>query len=144
TLDAQVTADRQRRVFVGFPFGGVPSLTFNLFGVSLATSWELDLWGRVRAGEEAALADAQASAADLGGAALSLAGQTCTAWFGAVEARQQAALAEETVALYARTVAIARDRFARGIGEAVDVRLAESEFATAQASARRRADVLQA
>ncbi|HLU38627.1 MAG TPA: TolC family protein, partial [Planctomycetota bacterium] len=80
TLDASLGADRQRRVFVGFPFGaGVPSITFNQFGVSLATSWELDLWGRVRAGRNAAQASAEAAAADYAAAALSIAGQTCKA-----------------------------------------------------------------
>lgn len=147
TLDAGLTAERARRVFVGFPFGsgsGVPHTTFNSFGVSLSTSWELDLWGRVRAGESAALADAQAAAADLGAAALSLAGQTCKAYFAAVEARAQLALAEATVTTYERTQTQAEDRFARGIGQAVELRLARNNLAVAQSTRARRRDVLQA
>ena len=45
-------------------------------GVSLDVSWEIDLWGRLRASSQAALADLQRSAADLRGAQLSIAGQT--------------------------------------------------------------------
>lgn len=145
TLDASLGADRQRRVFVGFPFGaGVPSITFNQFGVSLATSWELDLWGRVRAGRNAAQASAEAAAADYAAAALSIAGQTCKAWFAAVEAKQQVALADRTVESHETTVARVRQRFARGVGDAVDVRLAESALATARAQAQQRRDALQA
>jgi len=145
SLDAGGSAERQRRVFVGFPFAGsVPSLTYNLFGVSLSTSWELDLWGRVRAGAGAALADAQAAAADFAGAALSLAGQTCKAWFALTEAQQQVALAESTSQSYASTLASTRDRFGRGVGDAVEVYLAESNLATAESEVQRRRDVLQA
>ncbi|MEZ5967169.1 MAG: efflux transporter outer membrane subunit [Planctomycetota bacterium] len=146
TLDAGLTGDRQRRVFVGFPFGtgGVPSLTYNLFGVSLATSWELDLWGRVRAGASAAHAEADAAAADFAGAALSLAGQSCKAWFAAVEAQQQVELARATLQSYSTTAARAHDRFARGIGDAVEVRLAESNLASAESNLERQRDGLQA
>ena len=48
-----LNAIRQKRNFLGFPFPGsdigVPSVTTNLFGVSLDVSWEVDLWGRIRA-----------------------------------------------------------------------------------------------
>jgi NodT family efflux transporter outer membrane factor (OMF) lipoprotein len=145
TLDASMHADRQRRVFVGFPFGtGVPNTTFNQFGVALSTAWELDLWGRVRAGHSAALADAQAAGAEFHAAALSLAGQTCKAFFAVLEARAQLALAEETAASYRSTATRARDRFARGVGDPVDLRLAESNLATADSNRERRADQLEA
>ncbi len=147
TLDAGLSADRQRRVFVGFPFGGaggVPHATFNSFGLSLSTSWELDLWGRVRAGEAAALADAQAAGADLAAAGLSLAGQTCKAYFAIVEARAQLALATATVDTYRRTLAQVDDRFTRGIGQAVELRLARNNLAAAESAWARRHDVLQA
>ena len=69
-------ASRQKRNFVGFPIpggsDGVLSSVTNLFGVSLDLSWEVDLWGRIRAGKAAAAADFQATAADLIGFQLSL------------------------------------------------------------------------
>ena len=67
------------------------------YGVSLDVSWEIDLWGRLRNTARAALADLQASAADLRGAQLSIAGQTTKAWFAIAEAQQQVDLSLETV-----------------------------------------------
>jgi outer membrane protein TolC len=68
---------------------GAPPVTFNQYGLSLDVSWEVDLWGRLRAGARAALAEAQAVDADLAGARLSLAGQTAKTWFAVAEALQQ-------------------------------------------------------
>lgn len=145
TVDAGLDAQRARRLFLGFPFGGggVPSSTTTTFGLSLSMRWELDLWGRVRAGESAALADRQAVLADVQGARLSLAGQICRAWFTAVEARQQLALAEATVAAFRATADDVRDRYRRGVRPALDVHLASTNLANAEATVTGRSAALQ-
>ncbi|RMD84361.1 MAG: hypothetical protein D6815_04390, partial [Candidatus Dadabacteria bacterium] len=138
-LAAGATGTRQRRNFVGFGDvfgagrGGVLSTTFNQFGVSLDVSWELDLWGRLAAADRAAHAELSAARAELDAARLSLAGQTAKAWLAAVEASEQLALAEQTVANYEATAERVAERYRRGIGSPADVRLARAELAEARA-----------
>jgi NodT family efflux transporter outer membrane factor (OMF) lipoprotein len=145
TADAGLDAQRARRLFLGFPFGGggVPSSTTTTFGLSLSVRWELDLWGRVRSGESAALADVQAATADHAAAQLSLVGQICRAWFAAIEARAQLALAEATVRTFRGTADDVRDRYRRGVRPALDVHLAETDLANAQASVAERRERVQ-
>ena len=49
--------------------------------VGVSTSWEIDLWGRLRRLAESAEATAQASAGDLASARLSLQAQLATSYF---------------------------------------------------------------
>ena len=65
-VDAALNSNRARRLFLGFPFGagGVPSTTVTTYGLSLNVTWELDIWGRLRAGESAAIADQQQAIVD--------------------------------------------------------------------------------
>ncbi|HEX5053202.1 MAG TPA: efflux transporter outer membrane subunit [Planctomycetota bacterium] len=143
--DVGLDALRARRLFLGFPFGGggVPSSTTTTYGLSLSLRWELDLWGRVRAGESAAIADLQAAAADVAGAQLSLAAQVCKAWFAAVEANQQVALAEATATALRATTDDVRDRYRRGLRPALEVHLAATNLANAEAAIAQRRDTLQ-
>jgi outer membrane protein, multidrug efflux system len=134
--DLGFDGSRSRRLFLGFPFGGggVPSNTVTLFGLNLNLRWELDVWGRIRAGDAAALADLQATAADHAGARLSLIAQTCRAWFAATAAAQQLALAEATVASMRASAEDVRDRFRRGLRPALEVELANTNLANAEAT----------
>ena len=115
----QVGADvgRSKRNFVGFPIGGgaggVPSSTTTAYGASLSSTWEADLWGRLRDGQQAALAEAGAAAADLEGARLSLTAQILRTYFGAVEAGRQLALADSAVAAYRLSEQQIGERYAR-------------------------------
>jgi NodT family efflux transporter outer membrane factor (OMF) lipoprotein len=132
-----LSGSRRKQNFVGFPFGdsddGVPSVISNLFGVSLNVSWEIDLWGRIRAGKAAAVADFEATAADYMGFQLSLAGQTAKAWFAAVEAEQQVQLSEATLENYRTTNNQVHSRYRLGLRPSLDVRLSESNVADAEA-----------
>ena len=51
--DLSVNAARRKQNFIGLPIPGagdeVLSTTATTYGVSLNISWELDLWGRIRA-----------------------------------------------------------------------------------------------
>ena len=136
-ISAGLNGSQQRQNFVGLPIPGfeddVLSTKFNLFGVSLDTSWELDVWGRIRAQTSAAYADLEAVQADLSAARLSLAGQTAKAWFAVTEAKQQAALARTTLKSYQITADQVRSRFERGLRPSLDLRLALSHVGTAEA-----------
>jgi multidrug efflux system outer membrane protein len=137
TVGARGDGGRQRQNFVGLPIPGtgnqVLSSNTSSFGVSLDVSWELDLWGKLDARSRAAEAAYQATAADHAGIQLSLAGQTAKTWFALTEARLQLDNATSTVQAYEQSTRILRGRFAeRGLG-ALDLRLSESQLASAKA-----------
>ena len=148
TVQASYSGSRRKQNFVGFPIPGaedrVLSTVFTNQGVSLDTSWELDLWGKLRTGEQAALADLQRSAADLRGAQLSISGQTAKAWFVAAEAQQQVLLSEATVENFGESVARVRDRFESGVRPALDLRQAMLNLSNARADLAQRRQQLDA
>ena len=137
-VSAGLNGSRQKRNFVGFPFGGnteeVQSFTSNLFGISLNVSWEIDLWGRIRAARSAAVADFQATEADLYGYQLSFIGQTVKAWFAAIETMEQLKLSEATVKNYNTTNEQVHRRYRLGLRPSLDVRLSEANVASAEAT----------
>ncbi|MDA1183615.1 MAG: efflux transporter outer membrane subunit, partial [Acidobacteria bacterium] len=148
TVQASFNGSRRRQNFIGFPIPGsdgrVLSTVSANMGVSLDTTWEADLWGRLRAGARASLADLQATAADYRGAQLSIAGQTVKAWLAAVEARQQISLAEATVASFRASSEQVRSRFEAGLRSSLDVRLSLSSLASAEALLQQRRQQLDA
>ena len=137
TVQAGLNGSRRKQNFIGFPIPGgedrVLSTVFTNYGVSLDTTWEADLWGRLRSGARAALADLQSRAADLRGAQLSIAGQTVKTWFAIAEALQQLRLAEATVTTFSISTGQVRERFEQGLRPSLDVRLALSSLASAEA-----------
>jgi NodT family efflux transporter outer membrane factor (OMF) lipoprotein len=108
------------------------------FGIALNLRWELDVWGRIRAGHSAAIADLEAASADAQGARLSIIAQTVKLWLAVVEGRRQVELADATRANSAASLARIEDRYARGSGSSLDVRLARSDLASTRANLERR------
>lgn len=102
--------------------------------LTLGAQWELDLWGRIRAGKKAARANALSQAADFVGARHSLAGQLAKAWMLSIESRQQLRLARSTVTTYETTVERIRARFEQGVRSSLDLRLATASLAAANAN----------
>ena len=129
-----VSADgnRSRRNFIGFPIG--PAVG-GVVAASLLVSWEVDLWGRMRAGQKAALADVGAAQADLAGAHLSLAAQIAHLYFAVIEGQHQLDLAASTVTSQERSARQIEDRYNRGLRTSLDLRLARSSAASARAAA---------
>ena len=137
SVQTAFNGSRRRQNFVGFPIPGaeervLSTISTNL-GVSLDVLWELDLWGRLRADAQAALADLQASGADLRGAQLSIAGQTVKAWISLAEMEQQIRLAREAVDSYRDSADQVRNRFEAGLRSPLDLRLALLSLANAEA-----------
>jgi NodT family efflux transporter outer membrane factor (OMF) lipoprotein len=148
TLGGGLDYARQRRNFIGFPIPGgdeeVLSNTSTNWGLSLDTTWEIDLWGRIRAGTEAALADVEATEADYRAAALSIAGQTAKVWFAAAAAQLQIRLAEATVESFRTSYRQVRSRYESGVRSPLDVRLALSNLEDAEALLQLRREELDA
>lgn len=141
-LSAVFQGQRQRQNFVGFPdFGGGGSSVLvnrsNQFRLATDVQWELDLWGRIRAGKRAALAEVEASQADLTAAEMSLAAEVARAWFAVAEALLLEELAQESYATFQETERIVSRRFELGDDRAASsaqVRLARTDVASAEAS----------
>ncbi len=127
---------RQRQNFVGLPFPGladrVLSNTFSNAGLSFNIAWEADIWNRIGADKLAAEANIRMREAELAGARLSLSAQVAKAWFAAVEAQRQIALAEQVLANFETIAAWRQARFSAGSGSPMEVRLAEADVARAQ------------
>ena len=66
------------------------------YALTLAASWEMDLWGRLRDLDHAARQDYQAARADYRSARLSLAANVAKSWCNIITARQRLELAEQT------------------------------------------------
>jgi len=97
-------------------------------GAAVGVSWELDLWGRVRAGRAAAAAQYGSTEADYVYARQSLAAAVAKSWFLAIEARQQLAIADEMVVASERLATIARERRRVGFGDEYDVVVADASL----------------
>lgn len=103
-------------------------------------SWELDLWGRVRAARRAGAATMDAALADLASARRSVAGRTAQAWVAAVEAEAAAVLAARAAEAATAVHKLYLARYARGTAEAAAVHAAQADAAAALATqAQRRA-----
>lgn len=110
--------------------GGKMSDSSGLSGVGLYANWELDLWGRVRAGQ--AFAEQQYESAELDAeyARQSIAALVAKGWFLATEARMQKAQATAMRESSEKLVGFAQDRLRVGRGDEFDVATAQANVAT--------------
>lgn len=141
-INGGFSAQRDLQNFIGLPLPGAPpgsilSSRSNRFGLALNLSWEIDLWGRLRAAKRASIAEFEASAFDRATAGLSLAGQAAKTWFAVAEMREQVALARSAIATFTETETAIRERFEQGIvGEgqnmAAQLLLASGDVAVAE------------
>ncbi len=139
TLDGTANATGSRTVVPQAV--GADANTTTTLSVGLQTSWEIDIWGRVRNRVGAAQADADASASDVAAARLSLAASTAQAWFALIEARVQTEIAQEDVENREGSLRLIQRRFASGLSGSLDLRLARSDLATRRAALESRAQV---
>ena len=107
-----------------------------LEGVGVFATWELDLWGRVRAGRGAAELQYLTTVLDAEYAYQSIAALVAKSWFLATEARLQKALAEDMTRSAERLVGLAEDRARIGRGDDYDLALARANVQTFRDSAR--------
>jgi NodT family efflux transporter outer membrane factor (OMF) lipoprotein len=109
-----------------------PSVT-NSYNAALDLSWEIDLWGRIRRGIEASETSAQASAADLAAAQLSMQALLAQDYLTLRVVDAEIALLHDTVAGYERSLSLTRNQYAAGIVARGDVAQAEAQLASTQA-----------
>jgi len=108
------------------------AITDPVFTVTAQAQWEADLWGRVRAGRNAAYASAQAVDADFRFAQYALAQAVASAYFSSIEAREQVGVANRTVAALAEIDRIVRVRYREGFASRQDTAIAGADLESAR------------
>lgn len=111
--------------------GAAAAASYNL---SLAASWELDVWGAARRSVEAGEAKQAASAAQLAATRLSSQAQLATAYLQLAVADQQLSRLEASARLTGETLQLTRNQYAAGVVGDEVVASAESQWKTAQAA----------
>jgi multidrug efflux system outer membrane protein len=106
--------------------------TSALQGAFLAASWELDLWGRLRYGRNAAQETYASTQADFEFARQSLAATTARSWFSASETWLQLQIAEEMVKSAQQLVSLAEMRQEVGVGREQDAAMARANLGNFQ------------
>ncbi|HYA66551.1 MAG TPA: efflux transporter outer membrane subunit [Burkholderiaceae bacterium] len=106
---------------------------FNQINPSLGASWAPDIWGKIRRTVESSAASAQASAADLAAARLSLQSMLATDYFALRIDDELKRLYEQTVKAYEETLEITRNQFEAGTAAETDVITAETQLLGEQA-----------
>jgi NodT family efflux transporter outer membrane factor (OMF) lipoprotein len=96
-----------------------------LQGLGLFASWELDLWGRVRAQRASATAKYESAVLDTQYARASIAATVAKSWFLAREAEAQGSIARDMVASSESLAGLSRDRVR--VGNADDLEVAQAE-----------------
>ena len=95
-------------------------------GIGLFASWELDLWGRLRAQRSAATAQYESVVLDTRYARESIAALVAKSWFLAREAAVQRALAGEMISSSQSLVELSRERVRVGRSDELEVNQAEA------------------
>ena len=109
----------------GGPEFGLSGASFSLGRSTLDLSWELDLWGRIRRGIEAASADMDALEMDRRAVALSLISDVGQAYFRVREFDEQIEIARKNLAIREDSLSLITSRAKAGLVSDLDVKRAE-------------------
>jgi len=119
--------------------GNRPASTFhqaaNDFVLPVDVSYEVDVWGRIHSAVNASRAEAQASAADLETARLSLHAELASDYFTLRGIDRDRQLLEAAVESFQKALELTQNRFQGGIASQADVAQAETVLETTRAQA---------
>ncbi len=102
-----------------------PGTTFDLWNGAMDLRWEVDFWGRIRRGREAAQADTQAIEQDARAVALSLISDVGQSYFRLRELDEQLDIATRTLAVRQESLEIVQKRSSVGLASELDIKRAE-------------------
>jgi NodT family efflux transporter outer membrane factor (OMF) lipoprotein len=114
--------------------GALEGGSLEAYSVGLQASWEADIWGRIRAGNQAAAMSAQAAEADYVYSQYSLAAAVARAYFLAIEAGLQVGVAQNNLETLGETDRIVGVQKEFGLATSQDVALSKSDLARTRAS----------
>jgi NodT family efflux transporter outer membrane factor (OMF) lipoprotein len=105
------------------------------YQLPLDASYELDVWGRIRHNVEANIASAQASAADLETARLSIHSELAVDYFVLHGLDAQKQLLDLTIAAFETALQLTTNRYNQGVASQIEVLQARTQLETARAQA---------
>ena len=114
--------------------GGASAVPRNIQSVTINSSWEIDLWGRMRHAAKAATANYEASESDATALLLSLQANAARTYFLFRAAGAEEKSLKGQAESQATSLEITRNREAAGQASRSDVALAETQLATTQAA----------
>jgi NodT family efflux transporter outer membrane factor (OMF) lipoprotein len=106
----------------------------NATGVTLTASYELDLWGKNRAGVQSAKSSLAASRFDRDTARLTLISGVATSYFDVLSLRTRLGIARENLAIAERVLELVSARARNGAASALDVSRQEATVLTQRAA----------
>jgi len=115
--DLTLQATRTTLTLTGLPGG----TALTRYQPSLAVSYEIDVWGKLRNRKQAALLDAEASAEDYRSLAITLSARLAEVWFGILAERELMALLRDQKETSERFLELTKFRFGQGLGPAQDI-----------------------
>ena len=120
----------------GLPAGAGLSIPnpYGQYQLGFDASWEIDLFGRVRRGVEAATANVEAAGWDQRGAQVSLFGEVARAYLDLRGAQAKREVTLQTLATLGELLNLARERRGAGLSSDIDVSRAAAQVTSAQAS----------
>jgi len=113
-----------------FPGGALKSSSYT---AELNGSWAPDFWGKVRRTVESDVATAQANAADLANARLSMEATLATDYIELRASDDQIRLLENAVVAYKRTVSITQNKYSVGVAARSDIITAQTQLDSTRA-----------
>jgi len=121
------------------PIGAVSNILglprdYNEYAVGAQASWELDVFGGLRRGSEAARAELVASEADAGAIAVAVAAETADAYLTLRGFQARLAVAEDQEKTERGLVGVVRQRFGEGLAPERELSRAEAELQSVRAS----------
>ncbi|MDB6124108.1 MAG: efflux system, outer rane lipoprotein NodT family [Pedosphaera sp.] len=134
-LDLSSSAVRQRDS-ANRPINGISNGradTYNNYNAALDLSYELDVWGRVRRGIEAAAATVQADAADVESVRLAIQAEVANDYFNLRTLDAETILLKSSIEVFKKSLQLTRNRRAGGIATDLDVSEAETILKTTEA-----------
>jgi len=105
----------------------------SIYSVTASASWEVDLWGRLSRGVDAAQARLEASRDDLAAATLSVRATLAISYFSLRATEEQIALLERSLAAFQRSLDLTQNRYRAGVASAADVAQAQTQLKSTQA-----------
>jgi NodT family efflux transporter outer membrane factor (OMF) lipoprotein len=105
------------------------------YSLPVSASWEPDIWGKVRRSVESNRANAQASAADLAGAELSIQTELAQDYFQLRTLDAQKKLFDTSVSLYQQSLDLTTNRYNAGVASEADIAQADTLLKTTKAQA---------
>jgi len=119
TVTGEADAAHSRSSGAGDASGG--STESEKYSLGLMASYEVDLWGRIRAETQAAKLSALASRQDLNGAAITIAAEVAERWARIIAQRQEKVLLQHQLAVNETYLELVELRFRKSLASALEV-----------------------